>query len=103
MAYRRSAADRGARWERLSVQVLSVSQGEWTGFRSSVKLDISAHNLSSASLASSNIVSISSSYKLDVSITVPPTVNARIYLPGSAKWVLQSETRATDRRNTHTS
>lgn len=64
----------------------SLSEEEWAGFRSSLRLDISAHNLSSVSSASSNLVSISSSWKTDVSNTAPSTENARIYPPGISRW-----------------
>lgn len=63
--------DRGLRWAKLSVQIYeSAAEGEWSGFRSSPKLDISALNLSSVSLASSNFISISSSCKINVNIVV---------------------------------
>jgi len=64
----------------------SAIDNEWTGFRPSPKLNISAHNLSSVSLASSNLVSISSSCEIDVSITAPPIVSVGTYPPGSPRW-----------------
>ena len=70
-----------------------VVGSEWTGFRSSPKLDIWAHSLSSVTLASSNLVSISSSCKIDVKIMTPSIVGVRTYPPANPRWGISVEDR----------
>lgn len=58
-----------------------VVDGESSESRSSLRLDISVHNLSSVSFASSSLVSIWSSCVMDGVITTPSTGNDGTYPP----------------------